>query len=119
MLLLIWLIIVVWLQEMYDLIFVFENFNFIYFCLQILVNDWLPRVADLMEAMSDYWRDLVPMKSSFVGRGEMLFNCIHALMSHQLNGLIRRSLEHLYETIEVYKVSGTKVRICCVKFCKV
>lgn len=76
--------------------------------LQILVNDWLPRVADLMEAMSDYWRDLVPMKS-FVGRGEMLFKCIHALMSHQLNGLIHRSLEHLYETIEVYKVSGLRV----------
>lgn len=72
--------------------------------MQILVNDWLPRVADLVDAMRKFWEDLVPMNSAYGGRVIILFNCIHALMSHQLQGLIKRSLDHLLKTIDVYKV---------------
>ena len=63
----------------------------------------MPRIADLVEAMRDYWRDLVPMNSPHGGRAQILFNCIHALLSLHLQGLIKRSLDHLAETIEVYK----------------
>lgn len=71
---------------------------------QILMNDWLPRVADLVDAMIDYWKDLVPLKSKDGGRGAILFRCIHALMSLQVRGMIKRSLDHLYQTLDVYKV---------------
>lgn len=77
--------------------------NFFSSSLQILVNDWMPRIADLIEAMQDYWRDLVPKNSPHGGRAQILFNCIHAMLSLQLQGLIKRSLDHLSETIEVYK----------------
>jgi dynein heavy chain len=63
----------------------------------------MPRVADLVEAMQDYWRDLVPKNSPYGGRVQLLFNSIHALLSLQLQGLIKRSLDHLAETVEVYK----------------
>lgn len=74
------------------------------FLLQILINDWLPRVADLVDAMRKFWEELVPMNSVHAGRSETLFKCIHALMSQQLQGLIKRSLDHLFNTINVYKV---------------
>lgn len=73
------------------------------------MNDWLPRVADLVDSMKHYWSDLVPKNTTYIGRGEILFNCIHALMSHQLHGLILRSLQHLYETINRYKVNNMKL----------
>lgn len=63
----------------------------------------MPRIADLVEAMQDYWRDLVSKNSPHGGRAQLLFNCIHALLSLHLQGLIKRSLDHLAETIEVYK----------------
>lgn len=69
------------------------------------MNDWLPRVADLVDAMIDYWRDLIPMKSKDGGRAAILFRCIHALMSRQIQRLIQRSLNHFYEAIEIYKVT--------------
>ena len=75
------------------------------------MNDWLPRVADLVDAMIDYWRDLVPKKSSDGGRAAILFRCIHALMSLQLQSLINRSLDHLFNTIEVYKVTASVARV--------
>lgn len=68
------------------------------------MNDWLPRVADLVDAMIDYWKNLVPMKSKDGGRGAILFRCIHALMSLQVQKLIKRSLDHLYSALNVYKV---------------
>jgi dynein heavy chain, axonemal len=63
----------------------------------------MPRIADLIESMQDYWRDLVSRNSSHGGRAQILFNCIHALLSQHLQGIIKRSLDHLAETIEVYK----------------
>lgn len=71
---------------------------------QILMNDWLPRVADLVDAMINYWKDLVPLKSKDGGRGAILFRCIHALMSLQVRGMIKRSLDHLRQTLDVYEV---------------
>lgn len=63
-------------------------------------------MADLVDAMIDYWKDLVPMKSTDGGRGAILFRCIHALMSLQVQNLIKRSLDHLYNALNVYKVSS-------------
>lgn len=63
----------------------------------------MPRVCDLIEAMEDFWKDLVPRNTPHAGRAQILFNCIHALLSLQLQGLIKRSLDHLTETIEIYK----------------
>lgn len=80
------------------------------------MNDWLPRVADLVDIMIDYWKDLVPMKSKDGGRGAILFRCIHALMSRQVRGLIERSLEHLYKTLDVYKVRTAGVFVGCPSF---
>jgi dynein heavy chain, axonemal len=83
-----------------------DEVSLIYFyfsSFKILVNDWMPRIADLVEAMQDYWRDLIPFNSPHGGRAQILFNCIHALLSLHLQGLIKRSLDHLAETIEVYK----------------
>lgn len=77
---------------------------FLFVVLQILLNDWLPRVADLIDAMRKFWTNLVPRNSRFGGRCVTLFQCVHALMSQQLRGLIRRSIDHLYNTIEVYRV---------------
>lgn len=72
------------------------------------MNDWLPRVADLIDAMRSFWVDLVPRYSTSGGRGITFFNCIHALMSYQLRGLIQRSIQHFYNTIKVYGVSLMK-----------
>ncbi|XP_058823709.1 dynein axonemal heavy chain 3 [Topomyia yanbarensis] len=69
----------------------------------ILVNDWMPRVADLVDVMRKYWKDLVPRNSIHGGRGTIFFNCIHALTSYHLQGLIKKSLNHLAEALEVYR----------------
>lgn len=78
---------------------------------QILVNDWLPRVADLVDAMRKFWQDLVPRNSSYGGRATILFNCIHSLMSRQIMGLIDRSLQYLLKTINVYKVKKKQFKM--------
>ncbi|XP_037908989.1 dynein heavy chain 3, axonemal [Hermetia illucens] len=69
----------------------------------VLINDWLPRVADLVDAMRKSWEDLVAWDTSYGGRAEILFECIHSLMSLQLRGLIQRSVDHLFRAIDVYK----------------
>lgn len=76
------------------------------FVLKILMNDWLPRVADLVDSMISYWKNLVPMKSRDGGRAAILFRCIHSLMSRQVQRLIQRSIDHLYNVLAVYKVSN-------------
>ncbi|XP_055607362.1 dynein axonemal heavy chain 3 isoform X2 [Uranotaenia lowii] len=78
----------------------------------ILINDWMPRVADLVDVMRKYWKDLVPRNSLHGGRGAIFFNCIHALTSYHLQGLIKKSLDHMIDTLEAYRggdtTSGTK-----------
>ncbi|XP_035775701.1 dynein heavy chain 3, axonemal-like [Anopheles albimanus] len=69
----------------------------------ILINDWMPRVADLVDVMRKYWKDLVPRNSTHGGRGTIFFNCIHALTSYHLQELIKKSLDHLVEALEVYR----------------
>lgn len=68
------------------------------------MNDWLPRCADLVDSMMDHWKHLVPMKSKDGGRAAILFRCIHSLMSRQVHGLIKRSIDHFYNALVVYKV---------------
>lgn len=72
--------------------------------LQILMNDWLPRCADLVDSMMDHWKHLVPMKSKDGGRAAILFRCIHSLMSRQVQGLIKRSIDHFFKALAAYKV---------------
>lgn len=72
---------------------------------KILLNDWLPRVADLVDTMIAYWKDLVPKESINGGRAEILFRCIHALMSRQIQKLIQRSLDQLYQALDAFKVN--------------
>lgn len=80
------------------------------------MNDWLPRVAKLVYIMFDYWKDLAPVRPSpSIGRAAILFHCIHALMSYQIQGLLKRSLQHLYNTIEVYKVHSFPTKFSEVK----
>ncbi|XP_055637886.1 dynein axonemal heavy chain 3 isoform X3 [Toxorhynchites rutilus septentrionalis] len=69
----------------------------------ILVNDWMPRVADLVDVMRKYWKDLVPRNSIHGGRGTTFFNCIHSLTSYHLQGMIKKSLDHLVDALEVYR----------------
>lgn len=66
----------------------------------------MPRVCDLLDAMRYMWKDLVSFKTADCGRAQILFNCIHALLSLQLQGLISRSLQHLFQMLDVYKVSN-------------
>lgn len=68
------------------------------------MNDWLPRCADLVDSMMDRWKHLVPMKSKDGGRAAILFRCIHSLMSRQVQGLIKRSIDHFFDALVVYKV---------------
>lgn len=75
--------------------------------MQILINDWMPRVADLVDVMRKYWKDLVPRNSIHGGRGTIFFNCIHALTSYHLQGLIKKSLDHLVEALEAYRGGDT------------
>lgn len=82
----------------------YGHINTFIVCSQIIMNDWLPRVADLIDVMRKFWEDLVPRFSSSPGLGETFFKCIHALMSCQLRGLIQRSINHLFNTIKVYGV---------------
>lgn len=63
----------------------------------------MPRVCDLVDAMRHMWKDLVSFKTKSCGQAEILFNCIHALLSYQLQGLIQKSLEHLFQMLVVYK----------------
>lgn len=59
--------------------------------------------------MIDYWKKLVPMKSKDGGRAAIMFRCIHALMSRQVQGLIKRSIDHFFNALTIYKV-GVKAR---------
>ncbi|GAB0093009.1 Dynein heavy chain [Sergentomyia squamirostris] len=68
----------------------------------ILVNDWLPRLADLVDEMRKFWIDLVAFHSRHGGRATIMFKAIHALMSYQLQTLIKKSVDHLMATIEMY-----------------
>lgn len=80
------------------------------------MNDWLPRCADLVDSMMNHWKHLVPMKSKDGGRAAILFRCIHSLMSRQVQGLIKRSIDHFYNALIVYKVnlcSRTAEQFCC------
>uniref|UniRef100_A0A182XBB4 AAA+ ATPase domain-containing protein n=1 Tax=Anopheles quadriannulatus TaxID=34691 RepID=A0A182XBB4_ANOQN len=80
----------------------------------ILINDWMPRVADLVDVMRKYWKDLVPRNSTHGGRGTIFFNCIHALTSYHLQELIKKSLDHLVEALEVYRdgdVAGEEPKV--------
>lgn len=65
----------------------------------------MPRVCDLLDAMKHMWKDLVSFNTPGCGRAQILFNCIHALLSYELQGLIKRSLDHLFQMLDVYKVS--------------
>ncbi|XP_059216601.1 dynein axonemal heavy chain 3 isoform X2 [Stomoxys calcitrans] len=85
----------------------------------LLLNDWIPRCADMMDVMRKTWKDLIPMRGSHGGRATVLFRCVHALMSHHLEGLITRSLTYLYKTlcdymagndIEKYNVFDAKLK---------
>ena len=69
---------------------------------QIIMNDWLPRVADLIDSMRPVWEDLIARKSRYGGRAAIMFNAIHALMSLQLQRLIKRSVDHLLNTLQRY-----------------
>uniref|UniRef100_A0A1I8MKN2 AAA+ ATPase domain-containing protein n=1 Tax=Musca domestica TaxID=7370 RepID=A0A1I8MKN2_MUSDO len=66
---------------------------------ELLLNDWIPRCADILDVMRKTWKDLIPMRGSHGGRAAVLFRCVHALMSLQLEGLITRSLTYLYKTL--------------------
>lgn len=77
---------------------------------QILMNDWLPRCADLVDSMMDHWKRLVPMKSKDGGRAAILFRCIHSLMSRQVQSLIKRSIDHFFDALVVYKVCLRPIR---------
>lgn len=63
----------------------------------------MPRVCDLVDAMRYLWKDLISYTSTGCGRAQILFNCIHALLSRQLQGLVQKSLEHLFQMLDVYK----------------
>ncbi|ALC43064.1 CG17150 [Drosophila busckii] len=69
----------------------------------LLVHDWLPRCADLMDLMRNSWKDLVPMSGKYGGRASTLFKCIHSLMSRHLDGLIHKSLAYLFKILCAYK----------------
>lgn len=69
----------------------------------------MPRVCDLVDAMRYLWKDLISYTSTGCGRAQILFNCIHALLSRQLQGLVQKSLEHLFQMLDVYK-SGNFLR---------
>lgn len=60
--------------------------------------------------MRKFWEGLVPMNDTEGGRAVTLFNCIHSLMSHQLQGLILRSLDHFLHTINLYNVNYTQTK---------
>lgn len=66
------------------------------------MNDWLPRVADLIDSMRAVWEDLIARNSRYGGRAAIMFKAVHALMSLQLQGLIKKSVDHLFETLQRY-----------------
>ncbi|XP_062127566.1 dynein axonemal heavy chain 3 [Drosophila sulfurigaster albostrigata] len=85
----------------------------------LLINDWLPRCADLMDLMRNSWKDLVPMSGKYGGRADTLFKCVHALMSRHLDSLINKSLAYLFKVlcgfkngneIESYSMHDPKLR---------
>lgn len=56
--------------------------------------------------MRDEWSELIPFGTAFSGRVATLFQCIHALMSHQLRELITRSLNYCVRTLYQYSDSN-------------
>lgn len=52
--------------------------------------------------MREFWRDLVVPNSAYGGRAAILFKAIHALMSLQLQRLIKKSVDHLLKTLLMY-----------------
>ncbi|XP_055840841.1 dynein axonemal heavy chain 3 isoform X1 [Episyrphus balteatus] len=68
----------------------------------ILLNDWLPRAADMVDAMKKTWKHFIPMHSPCKGRAGIFFKCIHSLMSLQLRGLLQRSIDHLFKALKSY-----------------
>ncbi|XP_036671579.3 dynein axonemal heavy chain 3 isoform X3 [Drosophila suzukii] len=69
----------------------------------LLINDWLPRCADLMNEMRGTWKDMVPMSGKYGGRAAILFRCIHAAMSRHLNSLISKSINYLFKVLCAFK----------------
>ncbi|XP_070136648.1 dynein axonemal heavy chain 3 [Drosophila bipectinata] len=69
----------------------------------LLLNDWLPRCADLMNEMRNTWKDMVPMSGKYGGRAAALFRCIHAAMSRHLNSLISKSINYLFKVLCAFK----------------
>lgn len=59
-------------------------------------------MADLIDSMRAVWDNLIARKSRYGGRAAIMFNAIHALMSLQLQGLIKKSVEHLFRTLQRY-----------------
>lgn len=82
---------------------IIEDPIIILFLQQLLVNDWLPRCADLMDLMRNSWKDMVPMTGKYGGRAETLLKCVHALMSRHLESLINKSLAYLFKVLCSYK----------------
>ncbi|KAH8333343.1 hypothetical protein KR067_000852, partial [Drosophila pandora] len=69
----------------------------------LLLNDWLPRCADLMNEMRGTWKDMVPMSGKYGGRAAVLFRCIHSAMSRHLNSLISKSINYLFKVLCAFK----------------
>lgn len=59
-------------------------------------------MADLIDSMRAVWEDLIARKSRYGGRAAIMFNAIHALMSLQLQGLIKKSVDHLFRTLQQF-----------------
>ncbi|EDW73522.2 uncharacterized protein Dwil_GK16602 [Drosophila willistoni] len=69
----------------------------------LLLTDWLPRCADLMNEMRATWKDMVPMAGKYGGRADTLFRCIHAVMSRHLYSLINKSINYLFKVLCAFK----------------
>lgn len=59
-------------------------------------------MADLIDSMRAVWEDLIARKSRYGGRAAIMFKAIHALMSLQLQRLIKKSVDHLFATLQLY-----------------
>ncbi|XP_050560802.1 dynein axonemal heavy chain 3 isoform X6 [Spodoptera frugiperda] len=68
-----------------------------------LEENWLIDVADTMIKMRHHWSGYVAKKrNESTSRVESFFRCIRALMSHQIRGLVERSVAHFAQHLCAY-----------------
>lgn len=71
----------------------------------ILLNEWLPKCADIFLNLKKFWKQYIPKsEEDAVQIIENFFACANGIMAKQLRRLVLKSLRHFLNMFIKYKV---------------